>query len=293
MCERIENATHNAVQFIRSQSVAKPLVGVILGSGLGGLAQCVESAVKIPYDSIPGFQCTHARGHRGLLVIGSLEKTPIVMMAGRYHRYEGFSNQQVTYPISVMHQLGIQQLIITNAAGGLHPKLRVGDVMILQDHINWLSQSTYQHKARQAILSSQEPLDSIPANLMRTSDFYPKHLIHCVHSIARSHQITLHSGTYLATLGPSYETRSEYRMMRRIGADAVGMSSIPEALLAKKLGIDPVTLSIITNVANPDQRHRADHQEVLEQGKKTESNVEILIRGLIRYLGKLKSTVNA
>lgn len=292
MCERINNAAQKAVQFIRSQCVAKPQVGVILGSGLGGVAQRVENAIEIPYDSIPGFQSTHAQGHRGLLVIGSLEKTPVVMMAGRYHRYEGFSNQQVTYPISVMHQLGIQQLIITNAAGGLHPKLRVGDLMILEDHINWLSHATYQNRAGQMLSSIQEPIGSIPANLMRTSDFYPQHLIQCVHSIARSHQITLHSGTYLATLGPCYETRSEYRMMRRIGADAVGMSSIPEALVAKKLGIDPVTLSIITNVANPDQRHRADHQEVLEQGKKTESNVEILIRGLIRYFGNLKSTVN-
>ena len=293
MCEQTKNTVKQAIQYIRTRSSVTPQVGVVLGSGLGGLAHHLENSIEIPYHLIPGFQSTHAQGHRGLLVIGSLEGTPIVVMAGRYHRYEGFSNKQVTYPISVMHQLGIEQLIITNAAGGLNPKFQVGDLMVLKDHINWLNQSTHQNKVTRASSLDKLQMDHLPANLIRTLDFYPQYLIDRVHAIARAHQITVISGTYLATLGPTYETRSEYRMMRKIGADAVGMSSIPEALMAKSLGIDPITLSVVTNVANPDQRSPADHQDVLEAGKKTESNVETIVRGLIRYLRNRKSSMDA
>jgi purine-nucleoside phosphorylase len=266
-----------ASSYIQSYAHVQPSVGLVLGSGWGGIAKQVRVSVDLPFSSIPGFQTTHAQGHEGRLLLGQLENVPVLVMAGRFHRYEGYTTQQVTFPIEVMSLLGITELIITNAAGGVHPKLKVGDIVIVKDHINWLG------GIQPAFQKNFSPVaSSTPAR--QTTDLYDDASVDRLLAIANSNHINARIGTYLATLGPSYETRSEYRMMRKIGADVVGMSSIPEAMAAKHLGISPLVLSIVTNVANPDQKLTVNHDEVLEVGRNTESNAEKLIRGFLKSL---------
>lgn len=267
-----------AYHFIKTRTASLPRMGLILGSGLGGLASKIENRIEIPYRDIPGFQSTHAVGHQGCLIFGSLEGVSLVVMAGRFHRYEGYSTQQVTFPVEVMKLLGIEELVITNAAGGINPQLNVGDIIILRDHINWLG----------GVISPSQQMDAQEewnlATHRHASDFYSRKLSEQAFEIARQNNLPIFPGTYLGTLGPTYETRSEYRMMKAMGADVVGMSSIPEALMGKQLGIDPLVLSIVTNVATPDQQNIADHDEVLLVGQKTSAFVEILIRNLLQSL---------
>ena len=264
----------DARDYIRSKTSLEPEVGIVLGSGLGGIAESVEVTTAFDFPEIPGFQRTFAQGHQGRLLIGHLEETPVALMAGRYHRYEGYSTREITFPTEVMSQLGIKQLIISNAAGGVNPQLQVGDFLIIRDHINWLGSVPSPSSRSQAGLRG-------PETVSRKLNLYPSNLVDLVLSIARSHHINAYPGTYLGTKGPCYETRSEYRMMKKLGADVVGMSSIPEALTAASLGIATVGISMVSNVATPDQQSVASHQEVLEAGRSAEANLERLIRGIL------------
>lgn len=262
---------------------------IVLGSGLGSLADKIESPRAIPFAEIPGFARSTAGGHRGQLVFGSLAGEPVVAMAGRLHRYEGWTNQQVTFPIRVMRALGAKRLIASNAAGGVNPKLCVGDIVVITDHIDWL------HPGRQTLpeprpLSASALPESDRAQAIRDMDefllqrkarVYDPNLAAIAMSAARNGGFTAVKGTYLATLGPTYETRAEYRMIRHMGADVVGMSTVCEVLVAADLGMSVLALSVVSNVADPDRANVADHAEVLEAGDAAAAKLEGIVGRVI------------
>lgn len=264
----------SAVRVVRSHCQSSPRVAIILGSGLGGLADRISPDAVIPYPELPGFGASTASGHRGQLILGRLDSVEVIAMAGRFHRYEGWSCQQIAFPVRLMHALGARTLIASNAAGGVNPKLRVGDIVVIRDHINWLG-------------SPFEPADDAAVNsaakesLRRRSDLYDARLSDLALQIAVEHRFTAYLGTYLATLGPNYETRSEYRMMRRIGADVAGMSTVTEVLAAADVKMRTLGLSMVSNVANPDRGVKADHAEVLEAGRAAETKMEAIVRGVV------------
>jgi purine-nucleoside phosphorylase len=240
-----------------------------LGSGLGGLADLIQQPIAIPYQDIPGFKRSSAKGHRGQLILGHLENTAVVAMAGRLHRYEGWTNDDIAFPIRLMAALGAERLIVSNAAGGVSPKLSVGDIVVIRDHINWMGglSDRYQHV--------------IAPCPIRQACLYDEAMSDVALSIAVNGSFNAWSGTYLATLGPTYETRSEYRMMRRIGADVVGMSTVPEVLAAAVLQMRILGLSMVTNVANPDVPVAANHTEVLQAGQAAAAKMEWIVRGVL------------
>ena len=231
-----------------------PQVALVLGSGLGGLADQIESARRVPYEEIPNFARGTAAGHRGELVAGLFHGVPVVAMAGRLHRYEGWSLAQVTYPIEVLAGLGASALLVSNAAGGLRHHFQVGEIMVIRDHINWLG-------------DPPEPQTLAAATPRRVGATYDSELAEVALAAGRRHDFGMHQGTYLATLGPTYETRAEYRMMRRLGADCVGMSTVPEVIAARRCGMRVLALSMISNVARPDAATETTHDEVLDAGK--------------------------
>jgi purine-nucleoside phosphorylase len=260
----------SAVDFVRTQSDTPPSVAIILGSGLGGLADRIEDPIMMSYADIPGFKTSSASGHRGQLVLGRLEETAVVAMAGRLHRYEGWTNDEVAFPVRLMSALGATRLIVSNAAGGVSPKLRVGDILVIRDHINLIGGGL------RCASHAHAP------SLTHQGEVYDAEMSRAAMRVAIERGFNAYEGTYLATLGPTYETRSEYRMMRRIGADVAGMSTVPEVLAATFEKMRVLGLSIVSNVANPDQAVKADHTEVLEAGHAAEVKMEAIVRGALR-----------
>ena len=247
-----------AVELARDAIIAtrlwQPQVAIVLGSGLGELAGCVQHASVVPYRSIPYFPQTSAAGHEGKLILGYLAGLPIILMQGRSHRYEGYSNSEVSFPVHCMQALGAHTLITTNAAGGLNTRFQTGDLMVLDSHIDFLWPRRMFHQSPSA------------GNGVRGRNPYDHELINRVKAIARQRDISLHQGCYLGTLGPTYETRSEYRMFRQTGADAVGMSTIPEVLAARDLAMRVLAFSVITPVASTDAPVSTTHAEVVDSG---------------------------
>jgi purine-nucleoside phosphorylase len=276
----------------------QPTVAIILGSGLGELADGIESSVRIPFAELPGFVSSTARGHRGQVVIGRLAGTPVVALAGRFHRYEGWSLAQVTFPVRVMSALGAKTMIVSNAAGGLRPHFRVGDLMVIRDHINWIparrpteargddpvrSRSTADDSSDRADRNAADDIDhQRPHGFGGVSAAtYDAALAQVAMAAGRDGDFAVHQGTYLATLGPTYETRAEYRMMRRLGADAVGMSTVPEAIVARRCGMRALAISMISNVARPDAVEETTHDEVLDAGRDAAPNLTRVVRAVI------------
>ena len=260
-----------AVESIRSVCDLAPEAAIILGSGLGGLADKIEKASVIPFAKIPGFASSTAGGHRGQLILGTISGANVVAMAGRLHRYEGWSNDEVTFPVAVMHALGARKLVVSNAAGGLNPKLCVGDILIIRDHINFLG------GLFPSMVFPTADGDPIPG-ISRRGNVYDDAMSSLAMEASRLKNFAAYEGTYLATLGPTYETRAEYRMMRKLGADVAGMSTVPEVLVASRLGMWVLGLSMVSNVASPDVAVVADHSEVLEAGKAAEVKMEAIVR---------------
>lgn len=253
---------------------------MILGSGLGGLADQIESPICLPFSKIPGFGPSTASGHRGELILGELEGETVVAMAGRFHRYEGWSNVQVAFPVRVMSRLGARMLLVSNAAGGVSPKLKVGDLVVIRDHINLMGRpgiDFYENKTLSSSYGWEGPV--------RGGEIYDPTLAEQCRKVGLQNGFNVHPGTYLATLGPNYETRSEYRMMRRLGADVVGMSTVPEVIAAATEPMKILGLSMVSNVANPDDPVIADHAEVLEAGHAAAVKLELIVRSLIRFSG--------
>jgi len=259
-----------ACRKIRQERMLFPEVAIILGSGLGGLADAIEHPTKIPYSQIPYFPVTSAQGHAGNLVLGFLAGVPVVAMQGRIHRYEGFSPDEVCFPLRCMHQLGAQTLIVSNASGGLNPRYISGDLVVIDQHINFLGQPSRP--------------DYVDVTLSRNGEIYHRGLIERAHDHARRNGFALHQGTYLATLGPTYETRSEYRFFRKTGADVVGMSTVPEVLCAAEMGMRILAFSIVTNVALPDHSTSTNHLEVISWSEIAAPKLRHVVTGLLQEL---------
>jgi len=247
---------------------------MILGSGLGSLVDTLDDAERIDFAALPGFARTTAAGHAGQWVFGDWGGVPVILMSGRLHRYGGWSTAQLTFPIAVMGALGVERLLISNAAGGLHPSLRVGDLVFVEDHIDWLFGTPALRFPRGV---EPRPASAAGAHLAgrdrsslglpaRTVPLYDPELLEAALAAARQADVRAVRGTYLATLGPHYETRAEYRMMRRLGADVVGMSTVPEVVAAARLGLRVLAVSMVSNVARPDCPSKAEHAEVLAAG---------------------------
>ena len=255
----------------------KPQVGLILGSGLGSLAEHIEHALPIHYDDIPGFPTSHVVGHAGNLVFGYLGAVPIVAMQGRSHLYEGWTGAQITFPIRCMHEFGISSLFVSNASGGINSRFRSGQVVLIDNHIDWMNR-TGLDKAQ---------IDGSAAKLglpHRIGNPYDRELMSMAQQFAMKLGFELSKGTYLGTLGPNYETRAEYRMFAKLGADMVGMSTVPEVILANQLGLRVLAFSIVTNVATPDVQKATDHQDVLDWSRKAQSQLIPLIQRILRAM---------
>lgn len=290
-----------AVEYVTSKcsdtEVGKrPATAIILGSGLGGLADQITDAVVLSYQNIPGFEISSAGGHRGDLILGCIGSSPVIAMAGRFHRYEGWSNQQIAFPVKLMARLNASKLIVSNAAGGVNPKLRVGDIVVIRDHLNFMGLCDFRGAEglrNTASAADQESpnLRRAPENqtgdvvgcpgLMRAAEIYDSQMSREAVRVGTKGGFNVYPGTYLATLGPTYETRSEYRMMRRIGADVAGMSTVPEVLAGSAAGMRILGLSMVSNVANPDQPIKADHSEVLEAGAAAAVKLESIVRDVL------------
>jgi purine-nucleoside phosphorylase len=267
---------------ILDQRFFQPKVAVILGSGLGDLANSVEHSQAIGYEHLPCFPQTHAAGHAGRLIMGYVAGVPVVMMQGRSHRYEGFSDDQLALPVLCMHALGASILVVTNAAGGLNSRYRTGDLMLIDQHIDFLWARTTDHANGHR--RYRRPLCDQVDLPCRGNWPYDRELKDAAARIALNAGISIHTGTYLATLGPTYETRSEYRMFRGFGADAVGMSTVPEVSAANHAKMRVLAVSVITNVAATDVPQCTTHEEVIDCGLRAGPRLMRIISGVLGEL---------
>ncbi len=267
-----------AAEVIRRRTTHRPKVGMILGSGLNGLAEAVEGADIVPYAEIPNYPVSTVEGHVGRLVIGTLEGQEVLVMQGRAHFYEGYTMAQVGFPVRVMQVLGIETLIVTNAAGGLNLSYRPGDVMIIRDHINLLG------------MAGQNPLygpniDELGPRFPSMNDAYDPQLRAIAREAALRAGIPHHEGVYICLAGPSFESPADVRFLRLIGADAVGMSTVPEVLVARHGGMRVLGLSGISNkLIGEEGAPPPNHEEVLEAGKVLVPRLETIIREVLRRL---------
>ena len=252
----------------------RPRVAIILGSGLGSLADAVQSAIRIPQSAIPGFPEPGVAGHKGELVAGTLDGVPVVVQNGRFHLYEGHPPDVAALPARVFHALGVATLILTNAAGGIRPTFRPGTLMLIADHINLM----WKNPLIGPVASGDERFPDM-------SDPYDAGLRKIARAVARDARIPLEEGVYAGLLGPSYETPAEVRMLQRIGADAVGMSTVPEVIAARARGMHCLGFSTITNLAAGLSPTPLAHAEVLEVGKRVAGQLGTLIKGVLRQLG--------
>jgi purine-nucleoside phosphorylase len=275
----LEDQINAAVSFIREKTAKVCSVLIVLGSGLGPLADLVENAVHIPYGTIPGFAASSVHGHKGQFVIGDLQGVSVIVMQGRVHFYEGLPVRQITLPIRVAKVLGASVMIITNAAGGVNPTFQVGDLMMITDHINFLG------------MAGQNPLighndDNLGPRFPQMTDAYTPSLQQLSRTVSEKTGIALRSGVLFSQSGPAYETPAEVKFLRIVGADAVGMSVANEVLVARHSGMQVVGFSSITNVArlSLDEGEPPSHQEVIDAANVVGPKLVSLIRGVLEAL---------
>ncbi len=261
-----------AEDFLSSRLSSIPQIAIILGSGLGALADEIQPEVTFPYDEIPNFPPITVEGHSGIMVIGELENKQILAMQGRPHYYEGRDMQEITFPTRVMAKLGIKDLIVTNASGGINESFEVGDLMIITDHINLMGTNPL-------IGPNYSKMGPRFPNMTQT---YDKELIELSLKVAEEEGIKVQKGVYVGVSGPSYETPAEIRFLRIIGADAVGMSTVPEVIVARHCSLRVLGISCITGVTREDSHKTLSHQEVIEVAETSGAKFKKLIRGIIR-----------
>jgi purine-nucleoside phosphorylase len=264
----------DAVGVIRRATSAQPDVGIILGTGLGGLAEKISVEVAMPYEQIPGFPLSTVETHAGRLLLGRLGKRPVVAMQGRFHRYEGYGLADVTFPVRVMRALGARTLVVSNACGGMNPLWSPGDLVLLSDHINLLGDNP--------LIGAND--DRLGSRFPDMSDPYDRELRSLAHAVATELGIGLREGVYVAVPGPNLETRAEYRMLRGMGADVVGMSTVPEVIVAAHGGMRTIGISIITDQCLPDALEPADIERIIETARRAEPSLTRLIAGLVERL---------
>jgi len=260
-----------AARTIRARTATQARIALVLGSGLGGFAEDFEGAVSLPYREIPGFVSSTAQGHVGSLVSGKVAGVPVLAMQGRVHHYEGYSLEEVTFPIRAFKLLGVQTLILTNAAGGVDVELNQGALMVISDHLNLMGVNPLRGPNE----------DRFGPRFPDMSEVYSRELQELVVEEARALGITIRRGVYAALAGPSYETPAEIHMLRAFGADAVGMSTVPEAIVARHMGMKVLGISCITNMAAGISESPINHEEVMETGQRVRETFTQLLRGII------------
>ncbi len=263
---------NESAEFIRKQTAIQPEVGIILGTGLGGLVREIETDCEIPYSSIPHFPLSTVEGHKGQLIFGTLGGKPIVAMQGRFHYYEGYSMQELTFPIRVMKMLGIKLLIVSNASGGLNPGFEIGDIMFITDHINLMGNNPLIGR-NNTNLGPRFPDMSEP---------YDRHLLELASDIASKSGIPFRTGVYAAVTGPTFETPAEYRYIHILGADAVGMSTVPEVIVARHMNLPVFALSVISDLGVPGKIVEVSHQIVIDAASKAEPRMTGIISKLLK-----------
>lgn len=241
--------------FLKNQIHSHPRIAIVLGSGLGGLVDHLKIEKEIPYKDIPNFPMSTVKGHKGSLIFGSLNKVEVVVQSGRFHYYEGYDMKTVTFPIRVYKEMGIEVVVLSNAAGGMNPSFKVGDIMLIRDHLN---------------LFGDNPLmgpnhDELGPRFLDMSEAYSKRLRNIARATAKQHGIHLQEGVYVGVTGPCFETPAEYRMFHILGGDAVGMSTVPETIVARHGGMEVVAFSVITDLGVVGVIEKASHEEVLKE----------------------------
>lgn len=264
----------NAFRFLKTKTDFSPEIGIVLGSGLGNLADLIENPVSIPFTEIPHFPPSTVEGHEGRLIFGKLEGKPLMLLKGRLHYYEGYSMQEVTFPIRIMQAFGIKTLILTNACGGLNPALKVGDLVVIKDHIN---------------LSGENPLrgknyDELGPRFPDLSKAYHPLLIELAEKVASEQHINISKGVYAIVSGPCYETEAEANFLRIIGADIVGMSTVPECIAANHAGIKVLGISCVTDISSPNSTEKITHEKVMEIALKVQPVFIQFVKNIVRQL---------
>ena len=268
----LHDQIQEAVAAIKAKWDGTPKAGIILGTGLGGLVEEIEEEASLEYGEIPNFPTSTATSHRGRLVCGKLEGLPVIAMEGRFHMYEGYPLKQITLPVRVMQAMGADLLVVSNACGGMNPYFKKGDLMVIEDQIN---------------LMGDNPLigindDRLGPRFPDMCEPYTQELVDRALEIARRENIVAHKGVFVAVAGPNLETRAEYRFLRTIGADAVGMSTVPEVIVAVHCGMRVVGFSIVTDLCFPDALQPADVSEIIAVANAAEPKLRILVRNVLR-----------
>ena len=259
------------VNYIKNKTIFTPEYGVILGSGLGGFTEDIAIEHTLPYTEIPNFPVSTVQGHKGALVFGTIGTKKVVAMQGRFHFYEGYDMKQVTFPVRVMKYLGVEKLIVSNASGGVNPSYKVGDVAVITDHINMMPEHPLRGHNDERFGPRFVNMSETYSNAMNKKAF----------ELAKSLNIDLKQGIYLALQGPTFETLAEYKMVKAVGADCVGMSTVPEVIVARHMNMECFGISVITDMGDEDNIEEVNHEEVLQAAQKAEPHVRNLIKNLI------------
>ncbi len=272
--ELLYDMVKESAAFIRRETKIVPRVGIILGTGLGSLADGIDIAASINYENIPHFPVSTVESHKGRLLFGTLKGKPVVAMQGRFHYYEGYTLKQVTFPVRVMKELGIETLIVSNACGGLNPQFHGGDIMIITDHINLLGDNP--------LIGRND--DRIGARFPDMYNCYDKDLVKLAEATALEMKIPVKKGVYVAVAGPNLETGAEYRFLRFIGADVVGMSTVPEVIAARHQGTKVLGMSIITDMGLPDALEPCSLDRIITTANRAEPFLRDIIAGVVQRL---------
>ena len=265
------NQVQETVSYIKSKTNFAPEYGVILGSGLGSFTDDILIEFTLPYSEIPNFPVSTVEGHKGALVFGTIGTKKVVAMQGRFHFYEGYSMKEVTFPVRVMKFLGIEKIIVSNASGGVNPNYKVGSIVIIKDHINMMPEHPLRGKND----------ERFGPRFVNMSEPYSKNMIIKAKEIAKKLNIEVQDGVYMGLQGPTFETLSEYRMVKIFGADCVGMSTVPEVIVAKHMDMECFGISVITDMGDEDNIEEVNHSEVLKAAEKAEPFLSELIKELI------------
>lgn len=260
--------------YIRSKYSKQPLLGVVLGSGLGNFTSGMQVECAIDYSDLPHFPVSTVVGHKGRLVFGTMNNKPVVVMAGRFHFYEGYTPQQVVYPVRVMKMLGVETLLLSNAAGGVNTSFKVGDMMIITDHISFFTVNP--------LIGKNE--DALGTRFPDMSEPYSKEIISKAKTIAKQLGYEVKEGVYCGVTGPTFETRSEYKLIKVIGGDAVGMSTVQEAIAANHMGMKVFAMSIITDIGIREEENVITHEEVLAAANEAEPKMTAIFKELVNVI---------
>jgi purine-nucleoside phosphorylase len=270
MIKKIQETT----EYLKEQGFADPEIGIILGTGLGRLLNEIEIEYEIDYKHIPNFPTATVEFHKGKLIFGMLSGKKVIVMQGRFHMYEGYSIQEVTFPVRIMHQLGITKLLVSNASGSVNLKFKKGELMLIDDHINLLGDSPLAFKG----------VSQLGQRFVDMSAPYDTQMNNAFEKIAKKEGIRLHKGIYAALLGPQLETRAEYRMLQVLGADAVGMSTVPEVIVANHLELPVSAISVITDEGDPDNLEPVNIDQIIAMAAKAEPNMIKLFKEIIKTI---------